>query len=328
MHRSSTRLASYAWRGWGLGIGLCLPPSNGHLAEWQNNLTGIVRFAGDGAEDGQLGGPPHRQVARHDVHPFEGGFATVGTLLEGASLELAEGWKRSAHSAQHHVAFVALPDAHTVVGLQLCRTEPHRTYIRDIQGLALQIPNDLFNGGHRTIETANGRESFSAPPTADEDVPLGSVWACVEGQLGVVGLYGAETLTLARHAARQGGRYPSLHVETLCYGRNNAVTAFGPSATVLDSAWVVLASVDAPTTRRVAESPHCRRIPSDGDLRSVEVEGRDGRIYWIAANFGEEANVLTLPRPAHDLVQGTDAPAGELTLRAHSIAVLAQPKTA
>src|SRR5690606_34909471 len=40
LHRSPTRLASFAWRAMSLGQGLCQPPDDGHLAEWQHNLVG------------------------------------------------------------------------------------------------------------------------------------------------------------------------------------------------------------------------------------------------------------------------------------------------
>lgn len=318
-HRSPTRLASYAWRGKGLGIGLCLPPANGHLAEWDCNLTGRVRFVGD---SGPCEGPPAREVEHDAVHPFEGGFATVGTLLEGSSLTVPEGWRRTAHSARHHVAFVALPDECTVVGLQLCRTEPYRTYVQDLRGLALQIPNDLFNGGRRALATATNSQSLESPPQADGDLALRSLWGCVDDQLGVVGLYGDETLRLVRRVARQGGKYPSLHVETLCLGRIEEVTAFPPSSVVLDIGWLVLSGADATQTRRVAESGLCRRRPTDGDVRAVEVEGRDGRTYWVAANFGEHAAVLTLPRAARELCRGIEASEGTFDLAPRDVAVL------
>lgn len=320
MHRSPTRLASYAWRGYGLGIGLCLPPSNGHLAEWHVNLTGRVRFVGDGTDP--YAGPPTREVAHHTMHPFEGGFATLGTLLEGSALDVPEGWKRTAHSARHHMAFVALPDAHTVVGLQLCRTEPYRTYVRDVQGLALQVPNDLFNGGQRLLETATGSRPLQALPV-DEDVSLDSVWACIDSQLGVVGVYGAETLTLVRHAARQGGKYASLQVETVCFGRLGKTTAFPPSTTVLDSGWIALASADSVATQRAAAAARCLATPTGCDLRAVEVEGRDGRLFWVAANFGDVGTVLTLPRAARDLLSGAAVSAGDLPVAPRSVAVLA-----
>lgn len=318
-HRSPTRLASYAWRGFGLGIGLCLPPANGHLAEWQNNLTGRVRFVGD---DGRFGGPPHREVAHQAIREFEGGFATLGTLLEGSNLSVPEGWRRTAHSARHEVAFVALPDAHTVVGLQFCRTADYRTYLCEIQGLALQLPNDLFNGGRRQLETATGPHTLFAPSPADEACPLHSTWACIDGQLGVAGLYGAESLTLLRTPRRQGGKYPSLFVETLCHGHLAAVTAFAPSSVVLDTAWVVIAGADAEATRRVAASAH-RHAPEheEDGLRTVVVPGQDGHTYIVAAHFGSRSTVLALPCPVRDVATDAAHPAGPLELASQSLHV-------
>lgn len=318
LHRSPTRLASYAWRGFGLGIGLCLPPSNGHLAEWQNNLTGRVRFVGD---DRQTGGPPHREVAHQSIGEFPGGFATLGTLLEGSNLSVPEGWRRTAHSARHDIAFVALPDAHTVVALQRCRTADYRTYPCEVQGMSLQIPNDLFNAGRRHLDTAAGPQALFAPAPADEATPLHSAWACIDGQLGVAGIYGADSLTLLRRTQRQGGKYPSLHVETLCYGHLDRVTAQAPGSTVLDTAWIALASVDADTTRRVAGSAH-RHGPADApDLRAVVVPGQDGREYLIAANFGSEGSVLTLPRTGVDVATAQRPKDGNVAVHAQTVHV-------
>ena len=39
LHRSPRRFASFAWRAFGLAQGLCLPPQNGDLAEWEGNLN-------------------------------------------------------------------------------------------------------------------------------------------------------------------------------------------------------------------------------------------------------------------------------------------------
>jgi len=86
LHRSPARLASFAWRAHGLTQGMCLPPDDGGLAEWDRNLVGYVRVAGDAVPDA-----PVRRLERGEVRAFDGGFAAWGEVVEGASVALPEG---------------------------------------------------------------------------------------------------------------------------------------------------------------------------------------------------------------------------------------------
>ena len=96
---------------------------------------------------------------------FDGGFATCGALIEGAEVELAEGWT-GRDLAMHHIAFVALPDARTVVGLELVRLGKARALVRSVKGLHLNLPNDLYNGFTRTLATAAGPIDVGKPGSA------------------------------------------------------------------------------------------------------------------------------------------------------------------
>jgi hypothetical protein len=55
------------------------------------------------------------------------------------------------NSTTHQAAFVALPDGHTVVGLQFCQTDAHRTYAGQVKGLHLSLLNDLFSRFRRQL---------------------------------------------------------------------------------------------------------------------------------------------------------------------------------
>src|SRR5690606_17618547 len=92
LHRNGDRLASFAWRAFGLGQGMCQPPDDGHFAEWAFNLAGCVRFMGDPGESQPIK-PQWRSVVRHHIETFEGGFATLGTIAEGKGLMVEEGWR-------------------------------------------------------------------------------------------------------------------------------------------------------------------------------------------------------------------------------------------
>jgi hypothetical protein len=158
LHRSPTRLASFAWRAFGLAQGMCLPPDDGHLAEWESNLVGQVEFAAD-PHPAHPKPPPGRRLIGHHSATFDGGFITCGSLIEGAEVELAEGWT-GRDLATHHIAFAALPDGRTVVGLELIRLGNARVLVRSVKGLHLNIPNDLYNGFTRTLTTAAGAVSL------------------------------------------------------------------------------------------------------------------------------------------------------------------------
>lgn len=288
LHRSPTRLASFAWRAYGLTQGFCLPPDDGHLVDWTQNLAGLVRFLGDAGVNG--GQTNSRKLQQCHLSSFEGGFVTCGEVTEGISVTLAEGWK-GAQSASHRLCFAALPDDHTVVGLQLCRTASHRTYLGELKGLHLNLPNDLFNGFERTLTTPQGEVALSSPPT-DEIASLGGRWACLEGRLGVVGIEGEGGLVVHRSAERRGGHYHTLFVDEICFGYRCGPLAVDPETDLLDTSWAVAASVTAAQTEALLAS--ARRVRLPGDLRGVRLTGLDGRNYLVIANLGlEPATVET-----------------------------------
>ncbi|MBI2301239.1 MAG: hypothetical protein HYU66_20215 [Armatimonadetes bacterium] len=267
MHRCPTRLASFAWRAYGLTQGVCQPPGDGDLAEWQQNLTGVVRFAGEG------GG---RKLVRCEVEPIEGGFVTHGAVQEGCGVTLAEGWKAE-WSALHRIVFVALPDGHTVVGLEHVRAADHRVLVAEVKGLHLNLPNDLFNGFRRRLVTAAGEQWLARPAGRDEVRPLGGRWAhCDVG--GLVGLYGAEELVVDRSVVRRGGRYRSLYAEELCWGHQAGVRAVDAGAVLLDVGWAVLSSA---TPEQTAAFAARAEAGLDGEVRWLRLVGLDGHRYEL-----------------------------------------------
>jgi len=309
--RSSSRLASFSWRAHGLAQGMCQPPSDGHLAEWSYNLAGVVRFLGDsGVISG--GQTQHRDLVTYHIASFPGGFATCGIIAEGMDVRLAEGWQGT-QSAEHQIAFVALPDDHTVVGLQRCVTSPWRTYLSAIKGMHLNVPNDVFNGFQRSLFTNQGQLDLQSPVDQSQIVDLGSLWANIEDQVGVVGLYGAPSLSLCRSDGRRGGKYASLYVDELCMGCTLETRSIDPSTVVLDVGWAVLSGIDVVHTQAFAAN--ARVVRSDKDmLRTVFVLGQDGRRYVVAMNLnGAQSSTLLREQLVvgdccafHDLVTGVD----------------------
>ena len=192
LHRSPTRLASFAWRARGLTQALCQPPHASDLAEWTLNLCPVVQFLGD---DGKHTGR-HRRLLHQHATAFDGGFVTCGAVMEGVDIHIDEG-AHCTDQAVTHIAFAALPDARTCLSLHHVVTATDRVgYTATVKGLHLNVPNDLFNGFTRQIHTAAGTRTLSSPPERDESIRLDGRWANIDGKVGVVALYGGDNLVI------------------------------------------------------------------------------------------------------------------------------------
>jgi hypothetical protein len=289
VHRCDSRFASFAWRGFGLGQGLCLPPNQGHLAEWEGNLGITSRFMGD---DGVIAGgqTARRRVINHHIESFEGGFLTYGTIEEGTNLTVQEGWSGSG-MAQSQIVFAALPDGHTVLGLQYCRAANLRSFPLEIKGLQWRVPNDLYNGFNRTLTTQNGEFILHSPCPQEEVLSLGS-WANCAEKVGVIGLYGATDLKVHRQPHRNAGKYRSLYVEDICWGFHLGARSALPNEILLDTGWAMLSDVTSEQTRHFAESNALSVLDLPKDCRGVRIVGLDEKCYELVANFGLEPQLL------------------------------------
>ena len=318
LHRSHKGFISYAWRAHGLTQGLCQPPNPSDLADWSQNLSSVIRFQGD---DGTIRGgqTEHRALLRQEVKPFAGGFLTYGAVREGCKLDVPEGWVGD-QPALHQIVFCALPDGQTALGLEHAQVQERRAYIQEIKGLHLNLPNDLYNDFQRRIVTASGEVILKSPPERDEVIALGSHWANIEGQVGVVGLYGAEGLSVSRSSQRRGGKFRSLHVDEICFPCRVGLHDASPGAMLLDIGWAALSLVDAAQTARFAELAEPLALTRCHSLlRGLRVRGLDGQWYALVANFGAERCVVPVAalwdsvRPAKDVVDGESYP-GEVAL--------------
>jgi len=301
LHRCPTRFASFAWRSYGRTQGLCLPPDKGHLAEWQQNLTSVVRFLGD---DGDAA--TQRKVLHHTVESFEGGFLTWGEIAEGMNLKVAEGWLGT-DTARHHIAFAALPDGHTVVGIEFIRNADKLSYLTELKGLHLAFANDFYNGSQRLLTCANGEQLLTSPAPTDEAISLGGNWANIEKSIGIVGIYDAAELTLHRSAGRRGGKFHSLATEEVCYPCELETRILMPGQTILDIGWVALSNINATQTKQIAA---VALSFSQDQVRALRVPGQDGKTYVVVFNFGQEnfdAATLDWDLPANSVVAAQKA---------------------
>lgn len=205
---------------------------------------------------------------------------------------LAEGW-RGTDSAHHQAAYAALPDGRTFVALQFCRMGARRGYVSNARGLQLNVPNDLFNGRRRILESAAGPLVLQSPAESPASLPLPGGWANIDGRLGAVRLYGAGEICLHRSPAPRDGRLPSLHIERVCFPWLEGPLMFEADEVILDAGWTVLSSANSGQTRRFAADHLTARVDAPmPDLRAVRVRGADDRTYVLVANFGPAEALL------------------------------------
>jgi hypothetical protein len=315
MHRSPTRFASFAWRALGLTQGLCQPPDNPHIAEWDRNLGGIVEAVHHVYENRikeQLLYPhlimkptlPHRGLRGCHVETFKGGFITWGSVVEGTNIEIADAWSGT-DTALHQIVYIALPDDHTVVGLQYCRTAPRRTYFREIQGLHFNLPNDFYNDYRRNLVTENNQFRLEGVPEKDEIKALESRWVNIDDCLGIIGLYGAQSLSMRRFCphSRRRGEFSTINIEEIAWSIRTGCIAVDPDQVILDVGWMVVSSADTDQTRQAAMiNSNSRFQTNKPDIRTLEIRDFYGKKYIIAANFGSSVQDITFDQELTDMV--------------------------
>ncbi len=308
MQRSPSRLCSFAWRARGLAQGLCVPSGAGNMAEWELNMSPVVRFLGDdGSQPGR-----HRRLVACDVAQFDGGFVTCGSVMEGCNITVDEG-ASCTDQALTWIAFAALPDERTCVCIQYVVAASDRVvYLVELKDLHLVIPNDIFNGSNRRIMSAAGSALLAAPPGQDESLAFEGRWLNIDDSLGVVLLSGGESLLINRSAARRAGTYRSLYTEEVCVHVRAGAERCMPGEILTDIGFAVLSGETARGTASVHGGPISFRRR---DVRGLWVDGTNGRRYALAANFSGSDHAVDL------FGETIHLPAGKAIVRSVSGAV-------
>ncbi len=309
LHRSPTRLASFAWRANGIGQGLCQPPFDGHLSDWEGNLIGQVEFVHD-SHPLHPSAPRQRALKEYMIHTFDGGFITSGVLEAGAEIELAEGWRGQDMAAQY-LAFAALPDGQTVLALEYCKMNDKRGLVSSIKGMHFNLANDLYNGFSRDIRTVQGTVKFTSPIPLDEVIHLPGKFVCVENKLGLLAISDNDTLHISRSKQRSAGPYRSLFVDEICCCLKAGPFWAGPGEIILDCAWAVLSAVDYLRTKKASASAKTYQTAIPG-IRMASIFGADHANYLLVANFSISAQTLLLPASFQnenwiDLISGVES---------------------
>ena len=296
LHRSPARLASFAWRAQGIAQGMCLPPTEGHLPDWEGNLTGQIEFV-------HHSHPLHPSAARQrelknfDIKEFEGGYLTHGSLYLGSDIELAEGWRGNRMAVQH-LAFAALPDNQTVLAIEYAQMGKKRGLVQFVKGIHFNLANDLFNGFTRILQTEKGPYKLESPPERDEIIDLAEKYICLENKLGILAISGAGSLKVVRSAQRRAGDYHSLFVDEICCGVKTGPFWADPGEILLDCSWAILSSADLSRTQSASARAYSVSRSHPG-VRMVSISGADQKAYLLVANFSSVPRPVVLPNSAH-----------------------------
>ena len=307
--RGTKRFASWCYEGAFKTTGLCVPGDASDMAEWQYNLAGQVRGMGllDSAE-----------VQAKTGFPFDGGFATAGRHRTSTGTPTAEG-QATEQTAIVDVACCVLPDDRTMIVIQRAKTE-FPTYLQRVRGLALSVPNDVFNGFTRSIFSDSGTKTLQGIPDKFELAEFPGRWLNVDDKLGVVEIYGGSP-KIAQVAGRQvkirnvnsGTAGGLLYVEEICQTSSEGVRFFGANETLFDCAAAILVT-DAKTTQTSAAKVFKRIEHPSPDVRAVLVTDAFGKRYLIVANFQKEeiaidaAQLVGQPcTPLHKKAESLDA---------------------
>ncbi len=287
MHRSGTRLCSFAWRAHGLSQGLCVSPEDGSMAEWEMNLCPVVRCLGD---DGSRPGA-HRRLLAHHLESFAGGFVTSGAVMEGVDVAIDEA-ACCTDQAVTQIAFAALPDGRTCLVLQYVVAAADRVvYISGLKDLHLVVPNDLFNGNQRLLRTAGSHTKLRSPPANNEILEFESNWANIDDRLGIVVLNGANSIMVDRSTARRGGRYSSIFTEEFCLHLRKGISRCRPGEVLVDIGVALLAGASAETTAGLRGG--AMPMPHHA-VKCIWVETCEGRRYAMFTNFDTRKHIVNI----------------------------------
>lgn len=277
--RTADNIRSWVWMSARAPFGLCLPLNDSSLAEWDFNCSGQIH--GTGAMT-------LIRLCNHQERLFNHGFVTIGKYEIIASQQVGEGQKDDA-VAETQIACAALPDQKSMLIMQYSKA-PARVYVHSVKGLMLQLPNDLFNDFHRTIQTPDETLELNGLQTPYGLRNLNSKILNIDHKLNVELFYGADSLSINRPAERQivirykdaGGG--NLYCEEICSKCISGLQKYEAGEVLLDECFAL-------QTGSLPDKAHF--LSNDGltcsdACRYAAFSAADGKIYALAANFGNQ----------------------------------------
>ncbi len=280
MVKGERRMASFVWRSAEQSQGQCVPTNDSSLLEWRGNLTGQIRG---------LGSAHCEKVIEHEGQCFEGGFLTYGKSLCESSGFVAEG-QAVDYQAIKSLAFAALPDDRTVLCIQSADAK-NRTIISQVQGLLLNVPNDLFNHSSREYITAEGKYRLHGGDRGVAEVITAGKWLCADNRIGVV--EAQKDLMIIRPGHRQislksmghgtNHKAGALYCDEVCSVYENYQRWYSSGEHIYDSAFAIIVG-DSDETKSFAKSVVSLPNLPEGVL-SVMASGSDGKTYALVFNL-------------------------------------------
>jgi hypothetical protein len=281
---SGNRYASFVWNAAERPQGLCLPKDDSSLAEWRRNLAGVVK--GTGAVNGE-------NIAVHKEKIFPGGFLTCGHTICFSDQFVAEGQTRE-DIARKIIAFAALPDEKTVLGIQYA-VSLNRIYGSMIKGIYWHIPNDIFNNSHRYIKSEAGNYVLRGGHWADKkEILSAGKWINADEKIGLVS---SLPLSIVRNGKRQIGLASqpdingSLYTEEVCAPYEERNRWYESGETLIDTAFASHIG-SAEETQKLAESFTAGDSwQGFSELRFVSVRSNN-KNYLLILNITDTATTL------------------------------------
>ncbi len=306
MSRNTKRIAAWVWSAGQGPSGLCLPPDASDMAEWQNNLSGELVTTGE----------PMVTVIDNYHTMFDNGFINFGQLHLAEKSPVGEG-EAEADFARQGIVFVALPDGQTVISMQYAETL-RRINLRQVKGLGLKIPNDLFNKFTRKYSSAVGELELLGCPGHEEFIKLKSSWLNIDNIMSVFKIYGAENFTIYRPVKRQikvkySPELTSLYADEICSSFSVDDNLVPPGEVVIDTASILMTSINAATTKIIAEQPRWQSVDMGVGIRALTISDINRQQYLLIANFSQIAkNINLLPYTTQYCLLNLTAPGNVL----------------
>jgi len=278
LDKNPVRICSMTWDAAARPVALCVPAQRSDMAEWQNNLSGIIMTSS-----------LSEATMHRDQHAlFPGGFVNSGAVLWTEKTPFGEGEQEAVYARQG-VALAALPDGASAICLQHATTT-RRIYLRRIQGMGYRMPNDLFNGNTRCYTSAEGQLLLHGHPAKEEIIHLNTDWLTVDNLLSFVRIYGGDGMTIFRPDAPQarvmGFPHTSLYSDELCTQFDILDSFVSKGMTVLDTG--VMLVTGSASVQAAALAHSVKFLELGNALRGVQAVGLDGLRYTFVANFSNE----------------------------------------
>lgn len=329
MVRGKNRFASWVMRGATGPVALCLPIDHSNLAEWDHNLTGMVKGASAVTDT---------ELLNQKLYGFAGGFAAIGSVAFRSDYFMAEQQKAEITANLTTVA-VALPDDATVVVMQYA-VSPQRIYAFESMGITLNVPNDIFNDKVRCYYYDGEYHSMQGMPGMDEYHTITDNYINIDDILSIYGGYG-EPYTIYRPGKRSVGikvhhnqdklheRYTnSFNCDCIIRNGKKEPQWYDKGNIIFDEGAVVRAGIDAAATRQAAkrqkETEARVKVHGSKMIRSIAATGADGEVYVVIANLGTEESEISVS--GGNFVNVTDGSMCPEILGAGSVLVLKEKR--